>query len=632
MEKTKTNTIFKLFGSFAFLVLANLFSNNVYAEHSISVSTSGSQDINVLTTTGVAISEAKVDIATTCHAGYNLTLSTTVDDNNLYLNGDESYRDNHLYFSPSNGTSSLSESDNTWGYYLPSSSTDSPTSSSVFNAVPTAGQIASLRTPAQTSRDTDINDSISIFYGVKASGSLVAGTYTLKDDTNHNTGSLIYYATLPEDCFKYTVKYNPTGTNTGIAVTGTGTVENQTIAEGITDNLTTDVYGNPTIDGITYYFTGWNTAQDGSGVQYSSGQSVTDLATAGTAITLYAQWTACQSNNVCYFKNSLTAEGTMSPQEATSNTSIVLQAPNYSLSEHGFIGWSEDKNAAIKLANHEPVTIYGPNETIAIGDISELGLHLYAVWLESEGTLQEWDGCEDLLIGDVIALRDARNANTYGVAKLADGKCWTIENMRIDDTVDAATMASGSTALGEGFSVLPPSSSEWDTESTTAIQFNNDNLLNGPLSFGGYYSWPAVVASSENYTSYSEIVETSICPSGWRLPVGGNIQSYPNGDYYILMKKLTNKEPDKNINTGYDYYDNETYSNSIRSYPNNFIYSGYWNENDAAFRNRGGFYWTATSYGSSIAYYFYLDDSIVRPGNTYGNKNHGNVFRCIAAD
>ena len=164
MEKTKTNTIFKLFGSFAFLILANLFSNNVYAEHSISVSTSGSQDINVLATTGVAISEAKVDVATTCHAGYNLTLSTTVDDNNLYLNGDESYRDNHLYFSPSNGTSSLNESHNTWGYYLPSSSTDIPTSSSIFNAVPTTGQIISLRTPAQTSRNTDINDSISVFY------------------------------------------------------------------------------------------------------------------------------------------------------------------------------------------------------------------------------------------------------------------------------------------------------------------------------------------------------------------------------------------------------------------------------------------------------------------------------------
>lgn len=40
-----------------------------------------------------------------------------------------------------------------------------------------------------------------------------------------------------------------------------------------------------------YIFTGWNTKADGSGTSYSDGQSVTNLAASGEAVTLYAQWT-----------------------------------------------------------------------------------------------------------------------------------------------------------------------------------------------------------------------------------------------------------------------------------------------------------------------------------------------------
>ncbi|MDR3160731.1 MAG: InlB B-repeat-containing protein, partial [Spirochaetaceae bacterium] len=39
-----------------------------------------------------------------------------------------------------------------------------------------------------------------------------------------------------------------------------------------------------------YTFAGWNTAANGSGTSYAAGASVTNLAAAGTTVTLYAQW------------------------------------------------------------------------------------------------------------------------------------------------------------------------------------------------------------------------------------------------------------------------------------------------------------------------------------------------------
>jgi pilin isopeptide linkage protein len=43
-------------------------------------------------------------------------------------------------------------------------------------------------------------------------------------------------------------------------------------------------------DGVSWIFTGWNTASDGSGTHYADGQSVKNLAENGETLTLYAEW------------------------------------------------------------------------------------------------------------------------------------------------------------------------------------------------------------------------------------------------------------------------------------------------------------------------------------------------------
>ena len=76
----------------------------------------------------------------------------------------------------------------------------------------------------------------------------------------------------------YLVHFAPNG--------GSGNMSDQVIPVNTDQTLSANVY---TRDGFT--FTGWNTAENGSGIAYADGQNVKDLAAAGKTVTLYAQWT-----------------------------------------------------------------------------------------------------------------------------------------------------------------------------------------------------------------------------------------------------------------------------------------------------------------------------------------------------
>ena len=138
----------------------------------------------------------------------------------------------------------------------------------------------------------------------------------------------------------------------------------------------------------------------------------------------------------------------------------VLLASNYSRDGYGFAGWSDSYD----YATNPNAKLYGPNETIDIPEgTMATGLSLYAVWIKSEGSLQDQPTvasiCNTLTaastdapvsLSSVSALTDQRDNNTYAIAKLADGKCWMIENLRLDD--NAEHNSDGALAQGYGIS------------------------------------------------------------------------------------------------------------------------------------------------------------------------------------
>ena len=666
-QKKLLSALFVIVSSILALVVS---PKDSYAEHTLSLSASSAQVIDASSSgTGTSISESEISVTTTCQAGYNLALSTSVDDNNLYLNGDTNNYATGNYFSPSDGIASLVSADNTWGYYLPDLGGETPNAESIFSAVPVLSHPVTLKTPAQTASDSEINDTFSIYYGVKVSGNLSAGTYTMAKDTNEATGALVYYATLSEDCFRYTIKYSPTGTNTGSSVTGAGVIEDQYVAEGVEGAITSEVYGNPTIDGVTYYFTGWNTAQDGTGVRYTSGQSFIDLATPGTTIILYAQWTDCPSDHVCYNKNHSDAIGTMGQQESASVASITLMAPNFSLPGYGFVGWSEDPEAAAKLVNDETVIIYGPNETLTTGDLSADGLRLYAVWLEATESLQEWSNCGSLEVGDVIALQDARDTNAYSVAKLADGNCWMIENLRLESENSLGDKAMLAQAYNESFTGLANPEDSNFSESSTANslystngttenriggdylghrfpRYNNNNTVLGSDTptegntnlyyYGNYYTWSAAIADTTSYFAQNTMVDTtSICPKGWRIPRGGDKTIEATNDFWaLIVDGINNGVKPSNYNSfSRSYYNGSTegrrISELLKSFPNNFTLSGYYSGSSAVNRNSMDGYWTSVTSTNNGAYTLSIESERVDPGTSFAPKYRGNSIRCL---
>ena len=661
----KTKTKFLAYFGFAISTLCLVSGNDkTYAAYDIHVTTGGPQEITVQgDRENAVVSSDSINVTTTCRSGYNFVISTSVNDNNLYLDGDTTNNASGSYFSPADGVASLSNTTNTWGYYYDEANT--PTASSVFSAVPTLGSSAVIKSPLETPSETDIDDNFNIYYGVSVSSSMKSGIYKMKKDSDQNDGAIVYQATIADACMRYTVNFNATDTYSGSAVSGTGTMASQSIYEGVATNLSSNTFVAPS----GYSFVGWNTAQDGTGTMYANGASVTDLASAGESITLYAMWSDCPAGNICYRINGTSVSGTMANQTGiTDNASTILRASNFSRSGYGFAGWSDKADATVSGAN-----IYGPMETItAPSNISVRGLNLYSIWIASAGSLQDTDDVDALCgtsgslltpadaaingqkLASVSALTDQRDNQTYAIARLADGKCWMIENLRLDNqyttgnnqtdpTVTNESLSQGYNASFAGLAV--PESADF-SDSTTANslystdgsttktisgdllgyrfpRYNNNNTFNratdadgsgNTYSYGNYYTWHAVIADTTNYTDGTHNT-TSICPTGWHVPSGNT-----NGEYYVL---------NNNVNAG-----SASVSTGLRSYPTNFLYSGHFHNSSADYRNSLGFYWSSTLHdgilnsGGAI--------SILILGTTYTSGTaelgayYGASARCIA--
>jgi len=257
----------------------------------ITMSSSGAQSIDVMSnsngSTGTSIGVDNLNIVTDCRAGYNLSISTSVNDNNLYLDGSSSNNTSGTYFTPANGSSTLVGSPNTWGYLV---SDSTPTASSTFSAVPVLSSPSTIRTTSQTASTSDINDNIDIYYGVAVSNGLAPGTYKMIPDTSssngnggYNDGAIIYYLTMESSCDVRDVVINAgkgisTLTADGWTDSGTSTIT-KSIPVGTTIDLSSII--TPT------YITGYNgtsynkTGGEGilSGSSYTVGSSDTNIIT-----------------------------------------------------------------------------------------------------------------------------------------------------------------------------------------------------------------------------------------------------------------------------------------------------------------------------------------------------------------
>ena len=379
-----------------------------------------------------------------------------------------------------------------------------------------------------------------------------------------------------------------------------------------------------------------------------------------------AQPVPCEANRICYNANATNVQGQMGKQTSSNNAEATLYAPNFKRAGYGFAGWNTEYDYSGET--------YGPNQDItAPSDLSTKGLPLYAMWVKSEGILQNWDGCSSMSTGEVTALTDNRDNDTYAVAKLADNKCWMIENLRLDDGVDLSSTNTHNPSLPLNNSwyyknqqgtlstsnhlsaTTDPTATAWCTtdssncDDQSMLATNNTTLFtnntsssysagSNVYSYGNYYNWYSATAGHGKYgSSYgsSYTAPGDICPAGWHLPKGANKTNEANNEFWSLIVTGLNNgtNPADYDSSSYPYYTgNEAtpVSNALRSYPNNFVYSGNVSRSSVNSRNSGGNYWSASGYSSSSAYNLYFNSTSVGPGTGNSNKFYGRMVRCVA--
>ena len=295
-------------------------------------------------------------------------------------------------------------------------------------------------------------------------------------------------------------------------------------------------------------------------------------------------------------------------------------------------------------------------------------------------------------LSSMTALTDQRDNNVYTVAKLVDGNCWMTENLRLDAE---NTLGDVNKALAQGYGSYSGSGTNYGnfiglansetmdfgnvttansiyysgTQSGSAsININtsdypafrlpryNNNNINRSLpasynasgdttyyhwySYGNYYNWPAAMANTNYIVSYvdSEGAHTSLCPTGWHLPTGGNkrrIESDNKNESWNLVIRLNNNVLPANYNsTDNPYYDGATEGGSvdrlIRTFPNNFVYSGDLRSPGlTGRRGKGGFYWTSSAFFDEHAYQFYYRSTVVDPAAGGHYMYYGKSTRCL---
>ncbi len=531
------------------------------------------------------------------------------------------------------------------------------------------------------------------------------GQTTIKAFCNDSGGFAIYAIGYTNDTYGNTALVGPDNNNIATGTATSGGTSNWAMKIGAVSGT----YA-PTIAG-TY---GSYSAVPSSYDKVASFNAVTDNTNGSSITTTYAAYIASnqqpgtyngkvkytlvhpasetplqpqttQAGQICYYPNGSNVEGTMGCQTVSaSDTSATLLASNFSRDGYGFAGWS-------KTFDYSDATGFlGPQEYIEFDagtyTGTNNGLSLYAHWIKSEGSLQNWT-CPDnttMPIGTVKALTDQRDDETYAIAKLADGNCWMIENLRLEaedtrsDANKALAQGYGTSTTYGNFGGLANAESTNFSNSTTANslyysgtqegtasidigtsnypdyrmpRYNNINTStrassptsNGVAmySYGNYYTWHAAIADTTyNGSNNTSSDTTSLCPTGWRLPRGGQntVTAGQNGDFYVLTTTLTGMVPN-NANSGYAYYSGtvggtdvgKLASDSLRNYPNNFLYSGYFNTSSAYGRGSNGYYWSSTAGSSYSSYYLFLLSSFVYPGTDYYSKHVGNSIRCTVS-
>jgi uncharacterized protein (TIGR02145 family) len=245
----------------------------------------------------------------------------------------------------------------------------------------------------------------------------------------------------------------------------------------------------------------------------------------------------------------------------------------------------------------------------------------------------------------VITLTDSRGDNqSYQVAKLADGHCWMLNNLKLGSASSSLTLTPTDTNIASNLTLpqLFNGSFTEEPDEATINHFYDDPVVFGSVpgdtgagetNYGYLYNWSAATAGESRESmpgdgTHDNVAPYSICPANWRLPTASRIwdedeeEYIYSGDYPDLDRAWGG--------TGTGSWSGEPniaqwqYSGAFKG-----VLSGYWG---GEYVGQGvlGFFWSASArpgYADPAFGAYFLADGVDPAG--YGDRLMGVSVRCL---
>jgi uncharacterized protein (TIGR02145 family) len=236
----------------------------------------------------------------------------------------------------------------------------------------------------------------------------------------------------------------------------------------------------------------------------------------------------------------------------------------------------------------------------------------------------------EMVLDDIITLIDERDDQEYRVRKMADSKCWMIDNLKYSYGI----------VMSDDYSYTPDyydyphfwdPPSVWNGDVSYCDPYASNNVFTenpeSKTGCGYLYNWAAATEGTGVSSTIGDAT-SSICPINFRLPRGGNVKNV-NNDFDQLNATMagytSNQDSGYTTSNYYTYYTNWSptgpwqgvFADFYGGMPGGGIHNA----------SRGAYYWSSTAYDTYNVSGLELYSSFNPNYSLY--KINGYAIRCL---
>ncbi len=342
-----------------------------------------------------------------------------------------------------------------------------------------------------------------------------------------------------------------------------------------------------------------------------------------TAADTYSyKFTVAATTNATDYDIAFVDPGSNMPERminSTTGSTVTLPSTTPVRDGYTFAGWCTE---SVSPGSACTGTTYTAGATYTLTSGSANDVTLYALWEQSAEAMQDF-WCSELTTGQTTTLVDARDNIEYNVAKLADGKCWMLDNLAFNGKDnqgsgsyvtmnDSNTNISGSATWNDTIRTGWTSGTQnsytasYINDASKSVVSSNAKDQAGQWKVGVYYNYCAATVGTICTDGTTTEATQDVCPKGWRLPTGGG-----SGEFQTLYN-----------NGSYNTYDK--YRDALHLPLSGWFYDG---QPDS--QASSGRWWSSTAYHGTARYNLYVATSGINPANGL-NRRYGLSIRCVA--